>query len=172
MAESSHGSGTFETMNVPRVTRLLSCVLPRRKTLIDSKKWHNRGARGWRQHAYPIWREHTEAGSQNERPLPVHERVLISQYLPLTRIHYNASGIPRGQSSRAREREREREKERAVWYCSMRISIHRHVPRTPPGVLSPRILTFAHLGRRIRRCSRANGQSIKGDIAKNRNPEW
>lgn len=73
-------------------------------------------ARSWRQrrndatYAYPIWREHTVAGSQNGRPLPVHRRagrVLISQYVPLARIHYNTR-VYREDNRRRAERERER----------------------------------------------------------------
>jgi len=65
-----------------------------------------------------------EADSQNGRPLPVHSRVLISQYVPLARIHYNALGIPRtivayGHVERKGVRQREGG---AVRYCFARIA--------------------------------------------------
>lgn len=47
-------------------------------------------------YAYPIWREHTVASSRNERPLPgARPRTDISIRALSSRIHYNATGIPR-----------------------------------------------------------------------------
>lgn len=105
-------------------------------------------AREWRQHAYPIC-AHERRFSERRTITGTRPRVLISQYVPLARIHYNASGCTArtivARSCRQREKETGEGREgRVVRHCSMGITIRQHVPGTlPPGVLSPRILTFA-----------------------------